>query len=159
MNKDWVNIINGYADEMRSNPTKSESLFAWILEYASEDENNIFDVNIPFKTQVPIQTKDKHYYIADFLIGDNLIIEIDGGYHRTKEQIKKDKQRTQKLNEVGYDVIRITDEELKGYVKIVKLSSNLGAYFHYQPNNSFLNWVVDGKEKKFEKYNSQLRTF
>lgn len=139
MSKKLTNIINGYADKMRNNPTESESLFTWILEYASEDKNNLFEVNIPFKTQVPIKTKNNHYYIADFLIGDTLIIEIDGGYHKTKEQIKKDNQRTNNLNKSGYDIIRITNEEINAYKKLVLLTNSLGAHFHYNPRERFFD--------------------
>jgi very-short-patch-repair endonuclease len=34
-----------------------------------------------------------------------LIVEVDGDYHFTKEQILLDKERTSVLNELGYKVI------------------------------------------------------
>ena len=41
-----------------------------------------------------------------------LIIELDGGYHSLPEQQISDEQRTADLQEMGYRVIRFTNEEL-----------------------------------------------
>ena len=44
-------------------------------------------------------------YIVDFLCKDDgLIVEVDGGYHRTDEQKKRDAQRTLDLEKKGYKV-------------------------------------------------------
>lgn len=52
-------------------------------------------------------------YIVDFVcLEKKLIIEIDGGYHSEYEQIQKDDQRTDKLESMGFNVIRYTNEEL-----------------------------------------------
>jgi len=50
-------------------------------------------------------------YIADFVcLQKGLVIEVDGGYHlETQEQ---DEIRTQVLNELGFEVIRFTNEEV-----------------------------------------------
>lgn len=52
-------------------------------------------------------------FIADFVcLEKNLIIEVDGGYHNTKEQKEADDLRTQILNDIGFKVIRFTNEQV-----------------------------------------------
>jgi leucyl-tRNA synthetase len=76
-----------------------------------------------FRRQHPIDN-----YIADFIcLEQKLIIEVDGGYHtQTKEY---DDARTAVLNELGYRVIRFTNEEVINDIKNVlsKLKSEFSA--------------------------------
>jgi ATP-dependent DNA helicase RecG len=52
-------------------------------------------------------------FIADFVcLEKNLIIEVDGGYHNSAEQVEADNLRTQILNEIGFKVIRFTNEQV-----------------------------------------------
>jgi ATP-dependent DNA helicase RecG len=52
-------------------------------------------------------------FIADFVcIEKKLVIEVDGSYHNTPEQKEADEMRTQILNEIGFKVIRFTNEEV-----------------------------------------------
>lgn len=52
-------------------------------------------------------------YIADFAcLESKLIIELDGDYHLTAEQIQKDQERTEKLSLLGYHVVRFKNEEV-----------------------------------------------
>jgi very-short-patch-repair endonuclease len=54
-------------------------------------------------------------YIVDFVcIEKKLVIEVDGGYHSEYEQIEKDEFRTQRLNDLGFHVIRFKNEEIVG---------------------------------------------
>ncbi|MBC5833606.1 DUF559 domain-containing protein [Flavobacterium sp. F372] len=54
-------------------------------------------------------------FIADFVcLEKKLIIEVDGGYHNTLEQKEADELRTQILNEIGFKVIRFTNEQVIG---------------------------------------------
>lgn len=54
-------------------------------------------------------------FIADFVcLEKKLIIEVDGGYHNTLEQKEADEIRTQILNEIGFKVIRFTNEQVIG---------------------------------------------
>ena len=54
-------------------------------------------------------------YIVDFAcIEKNLVVEVDGGYHSEYEQIKKDELRTERLNGMGFNVIRFSNEEILG---------------------------------------------
>lgn len=59
----------------------------------------------------------------------NLSIELDGGYHLTSEQTKKDKERTKYLNSVGITEIRFNNEEVlnKSSVVIQKIENKLRA--------------------------------
>ena len=46
------------------------------------------------------------------LILNKLIIEIDGGYHLVDNQIVKDKERTESLEELGFRIVRFTNDEV-----------------------------------------------
>jgi ATP-dependent DNA helicase RecG len=53
--------------------------------------------------------------IVDFVcIEKNLVIEVDGGYHNTIEQKEADDLQTTILNEIGFKVIRFTNEQILG---------------------------------------------
>lgn len=67
-------------------------------------------------------------FIADFIcLEKKLIIEVDGGYHDTAEQKEADELRTEILNEIGFKVIRFTNEEVIGNIEnvIKKISATL----------------------------------
>lgn len=52
-------------------------------------------------------------YIVDFVCEDDgLIIEVDGAYHAEKSQQEDDQLRTEKLEALGFRVIRFTNEEV-----------------------------------------------
>lgn len=59
-------------------------------------------------------------FVVDFVcLSKQLIIEIDGGYHSKPDVIKADKLRTQILNDLGYSVIRFTNEEVLNNIEEV----------------------------------------
>ncbi len=50
-------------------------------------------------------------YIADFYCWEKqFVVEVDGGYHKTKEQQKYDKMRTYHFSNIGIKTIRISNE-------------------------------------------------
>lgn len=52
-------------------------------------------------------------FIADFYCPlANLVIEIDGGYHQTEEQQRLDKEREERLQTKGYNILRFTNEQV-----------------------------------------------
>ena len=52
-------------------------------------------------------------HIVDFVcIEKKLVIEVDGGYHPEYEQMGKDELRTERLNTMGFSVIRFSNEEV-----------------------------------------------
>ncbi len=56
-------------------------------------------------------------YIVDFVcIEKKLVVEVDGGYHSEYQQIKKDEYRTERLNGMGFSVIRFSNEEILGNI-------------------------------------------
>ena len=62
--------------------------------------------NIKFRRQHII---DK--YIADFIsLEKKLVIEVDGSIHQLPENIESDRQRTERLNELGFQVLRFTND-------------------------------------------------
>jgi very-short-patch-repair endonuclease len=67
-------------------------------------------------------------YIVDFVcLQKMLTIEVDGGYHNSKEQIENDKSRTTFLNNLGYTEIRFTNDEIRNDLEkvIVTIKSKL----------------------------------
>jgi very-short-patch-repair endonuclease len=57
-------------------------------------------LGVPFKQQVPIAG-----YIVDFVIGDNLVVEIEGLQHLTNPE--KEVTRLKSIEQKGYEVHRI----------------------------------------------------
>jgi len=54
------------------------------------------------------------FYVVDFYIpGINLIIEADGGWHNEPERKESDKKRDIWLRSEGYNLVRITQDEIK----------------------------------------------
>ncbi|MFC0776063.1 methylmalonyl-CoA mutase family protein [Terrimonas alba] len=64
-------------------------------------------------------------YIADFISLENqLVIEVDGNIHQLPENAESDQQRTERLKELGFQVIRFTNDEvlsnINGVVSAIK---------------------------------------
>ena len=103
----YTTILN-YAREMRKNPTDAEKLMwgnlrkrklcgkKFLRQYIIEHGGFMNKVS---------------YFIADFYCHEHkLIVEIDGDIHQ--EQIEYDKLREEILTELGYKVIRFTNEKV-----------------------------------------------
>jgi len=59
-------------------------------------------------------------FIIDFaFLNEKVLVEVDGGYHNETEQQKYDAARTAFLQELGYIVIRFTNDEVKNNIKEV----------------------------------------
>jgi len=96
------------AKQMRKKHTEAEGVL-WELLRDSK-------LGVKFRRQHPI---DK--YIVDFIcLQESLIVEADGGYHTTEEQKFYDKERTRVLNEIGFEVIRFTNEEITEHLYKIK---------------------------------------
>lgn len=53
-------------------------------------------------------------YYPDLRIANtNVLIEIDGGYHSSKRQKSKDKQRTKILEGYGFVILRFTNAQIR----------------------------------------------
>lgn len=118
----WVyKLLKGFAVQMRRNPTEGESIM-WNLI-----SNNSFGVH--FRRQHIIED-----YIADFIcLKLKIIIEIDGGYHFSRNQIVKDAERTFWLKQNGYEVIRFSNNEVIGNTDevISKLNQSIQQRINY----------------------------
>lgn len=98
--------LENFADELKANPTKSESLIRQYLEDGVSGCKFIF--------QVPMLG-----YIPDFLCEEHkLIIEIDGKIHRGSQQ-KKDRTKDQVYKTYGYRVLRIKDKDILANIDYV----------------------------------------
>lgn len=85
---------------MRNNPTEAEA-FLWKQLKGK-------GLGSDFKRQCIILD-----FIADFYCPSaNLIIEVDGGYHLQEEQQQLDKEREERLQAKGYNILRFTNEQV-----------------------------------------------
>ena len=98
--QDGKRVVNNYATKMRENPTKAEDSFSKEL-----DKNGI-----SYRQQVVIDCKVKKY-IADFVVGKT-VIEVDGGTHHKPKAVKYDAVRTDRLESLGYSVLRIDNKDV-----------------------------------------------
>ena len=86
-----------------------------LRDSATEPENVLWEAlrnkrldGYKFRRQHPLAI-----YIADFYCHElKLVIEVDGGYHQTKEQLILDNRRTDDIEFQGLKLIRFTNEEV-----------------------------------------------
>jgi 5-methyltetrahydrofolate--homocysteine methyltransferase len=94
-------LIKDYALENRKNPTEAESLL-W-----NQLRGNKLS-NYSFRRQHIISN-----YIADFVcLAKKLVIEVDGLIHQLPAIKISDEERTKHLEELGYKVLRVTNDEV-----------------------------------------------
>ncbi len=116
-----------FAQQNRKEPTEAEEKLWQELRGKKLDAK--------FRRQHPLNN-----FIVDFVaLKKKLVIEVDGGYHLSKEQQEHDAFRTWVLNENGFEVLRFSnDEVLKGIDDVLaRIRTRLS------PNPAFPLW---GKE-------------
>lgn len=92
--------LKTYSQELRKNMTDAEKLL-----WSKLRKRQLKDIQ--FYRQRIIGD-----YIVDFYCPKaNLIIEIDGGQHYSKEGTEKDKVRDDYMSKQGYRVLRFSDRE------------------------------------------------
>ena len=97
-------LLKEYAQHNRKNPTEAENL---LWQYLKAD-----GMGVTFKRQHIIGE-----YIVDFInLTSKLVIELDGGYHQLPQQQTDDAERTKWLENMGYKVMRFSNEELFGNI-------------------------------------------
>ena len=97
---DRYELLKNFARENRRNATLAESV---LWEHLRNRE-----LGFDFRRQHIISD-----FIADFVcIDKKLIVEVDGGYHSEGEQQIEDSIRTVQLNNLGFRVIRFSNEEV-----------------------------------------------
>ncbi len=93
-------LLKDFARENRRNMTLAES----VLWRALHD----LDVGTRFNRQQIIGD-----YIVDFVSQrEGLIIEVDGGYHAERKQQEDDAVREQDLENMGFHIMRFSNEEV-----------------------------------------------
>lgn len=68
--------------------------------------------------QQPISTGRKTYFADLYLPQLKTIIEIDGGYHNTRNQRRLDKNRSNGIWRLGFHVIRLSNRDARSPKKI-----------------------------------------
>ena len=117
------------AKEMRKIPTNSEKILWAELKSKS--------LECKFRQQHLIND-----FIVDFVcLSKKLIIEVDGEYHFSEEQIKLDTERTSILNELGYKVIRFKNEEVTNSISTVleKIKAELNNQVENPPFDLYIS--------------------
>lgn len=95
-------LLKQYAEENKLFMTEAERVL-WKLLKAK-------GIGVKFRRQHVIGN-----YIADFAnLHYKLIVEVDGKYHFKGDQPIADEERTAELNQMGYTVVRLTNEEIMG---------------------------------------------
>lgn len=75
--------------------------------------------NIPYKSQPVIWYTRANYYTPDFIVGQKLIVEVDGKIHSMKYRMTPDRIRQRALKNLGYYVIRVRNDRIRRNVKTV----------------------------------------
>jgi very-short-patch-repair endonuclease len=93
-------ILKEYGRDMRKQPTPAEEKL-WEALRGQQ-------LAVKFRRQHAIDS-----YIVDFVtIPDKLIVEVDGDVHLEPSQVEHDAGRTHVLQELGYQVLRFTNEKV-----------------------------------------------
>ena len=79
-----------------------------LVEYLSE----ILDPADSFRVE-SLKWSNNRNYVVDFLSKDRVVVEYDGGWHAFNGCSDRDIQKTQKLLEAGYKVIRLRQKPLE----------------------------------------------
>lgn len=91
-----------FQKELQENATEAEKIFYKYLE----------DHRVKFEFQ-KILCPNKCYIVDFFLIDYQIIVEIDGGYHDTEEQQKKDWERSLEIyRKFGYKTFRLKNSQI-----------------------------------------------
>ncbi len=97
------NIVLSRWYALTKNPTKHELLL----------EKEVAKLGIPYRFQ-HIELRGKANAIIDFAFPTIMVaLEIDGADHFTKSGLAKDKLRTEKLNALGWRVVRVTNGQVE----------------------------------------------
>ncbi len=134
--KPYKHLLNGTSkDEHEYYATSDKFYYKKLKEFAlehrskksTEAENALWQF-LRDKNLNGIKFRRQHIidkYIADFIsLERKLIIEVDGNIHQLPENKENDRQRTERLSELGFEVIRFTNDEvlsnIDGVVSVIK---------------------------------------
>ncbi|NTW26040.1 MAG: endonuclease domain-containing protein [Lentimicrobium sp.] len=116
-------FIKDIRDTLKDNPTEAEKIM-WEFLRNKKTGHKI-------RRQHIIDN-----YITDFVcILKKVIVEIDGKIHLKQQE--SDELRTQRLNELGFEVIRFTNEEVQANPELV--AGKIKKYLDKTPDHIFNN--------------------
>lgn len=95
---EWILLSR---NQLLSNPTKAESLLYDYLD----------TLGIEYIPQKHIICNGKHYFADAFIPSVVGIVEMDGGYHYTPEQIVKDAKRDENIRNSGIKICHCDNDE------------------------------------------------
>ena len=108
-NKVMINNAQIYKQELIKKATLAEKVLAEAFIESPLHDKYEFQYIVYNKKKGKIE----NFYIADFCFPElRVIIELDGEYHFTTEQQKKDIQRTKDLKRLGYKVYRFSNNQI-----------------------------------------------
>ena len=97
---DRYGLLRDFARKNRKKPTLAET---YLWEHLRQEQ-----LGADFRRQHVI-----YDCIVDFVCLDRrLVIEVDGAYHAEREQQEDDEVRTAHLEQIGFRVIRFSNEEI-----------------------------------------------
>lgn len=104
-NKHFYRKFKDERDKLKNNMTPAEVI---LWEHIRNKK-----LGVKFRRQHIID-----FYIPDFVaLSIKLIIEVDGKIHRYKS--KEDAERTRRLESIGYNILRFTNDEIENDVEKV----------------------------------------
>ena len=116
---------------LRDFQTASPDRYALLKSFARKNRNNQTDAEWCLWQQLRsgalgVKFKRQHIiydFIADFVCLEKmLIVEVDGAYHFTDNQMESDAYRTEELERFGFRVLRFTNEEVINDIgKVIKI--------------------------------------
>ena len=109
-------VMNKRRTNLLSKLTKSELEFYSLMDM----------VNIQYEKQYPIRLNQFLFFADVYFPHLSLVIEIDGKYHDSKEQKKKDEFRTMILEKNGYKVCRFKNGQVHDRIFIFETLCNYG---------------------------------
>lgn len=108
-NHGMIGVAKSLQKDLIENMTSAELKFQHVAKLKGLKLIPQFKINIYSKNKSRIEK----FYFADFCdIKNKLVFEIDGDYHFTDEQQKKDLKRTKDITKAGFKVFRLTNEDV-----------------------------------------------
>ena len=105
-----LELIKQIARKLRRDQTESEAVF-WKAVRSRGFSGKKFLRQHPLKFK---QNGKKRFFIADFYCREaNLVIEIDGGIHKHKDQKAYDKAREDIIECLGLKVLRFSNDRIE----------------------------------------------
>lgn len=93
-------VLKDNARMNKQKPTDAESILWNFLKRKQ--------LGVLFRRQYIVDT-----YIVDFIcLSKQLVVEVDGKYHTSIEQQELDQKRDTRLQELGYTILRFSNEEV-----------------------------------------------